>query len=49
MSSLYWLSEAQMELLRPYFHKNHGGPRVDDRIVLSGIFIKRNGVRWGVA
>ena len=47
MSNLYWLSEAQMERLWPYFPKSHGVPRVDDRRVLSGIvFIKRNGLRW---
>ena len=47
MSDLYWLSDAQMERLRPYFPKSHGRPRVDDRRVLSGIiFINRNGLRW---
>jgi transposase len=47
MSNLYWLSEAQMKRLRPYFPKSHGVPRVDDRRVLSGIiFINRNGLRW---
>ena len=34
MSDLYWLSEAQMERLRPYFPKSHGVPCVDDRRVL---------------
>jgi transposase len=37
MSNLYWLSEAQMERLRPYFPKAQGRARVDDRRVLSGI------------
>ena len=47
MSNLYWLSEAQMERQKPFFPKNHGKPRVDDRRVLSGIiFINRNGLRW---
>lgn len=47
MSDLYWLTEAQMERLRPFFPKSHGKPRVDDRRVLSGIiFINRNGLRW---
>jgi transposase len=47
MSNLYWLSEAQMERLKPFFPKSHGQPRVDDRRVLSGIiFINRNGLRW---
>ena len=50
MSNLYWLSEAQMERLRPYFPKSHGVSRVDDRRVLSGIiFVNRNGLRWGDA
>ena len=47
MSNLYWLSEAQMERLRPYFLKARGRARVDGRRVLNGIiFINRNGLRW---
>ena len=47
MSNLFWLTEAQMARLRPYFPKSHGRPRVDDLRVLSGIiFINRNGLRW---
>ena len=47
MSNLYWLTEAQMVRLRPFFPKSRGRPRVDDRRVLSGIiFINRNGLRW---
>ena len=47
MSDLFWLSDAQMARLEPYFPKPHGKPRVDDRRVLSGIiFINRNGLRW---
>ena len=47
MSNLYWLTDEQMERLRPFFPKSHGKPRVDDRRVLSGIiFINRNGLRW---
>jgi transposase len=47
MSNLFWLTDAQMARLRPFFPKSHGKPRVDDRRVLSGIiFIKRNGLRW---
>jgi hypothetical protein len=37
MSNLFWLTEAQMDRLRPFFPKSHGRPRVDDRRVLSGI------------
>jgi transposase len=47
MSNLFWLTEAQMSRLRPFFPKSHGKPRVDDRRVLSGIiFINRNGLHW---
>ena len=47
MSDLYWLTDEQMERLRPFFPKGHGRPRVDDRRVLSGIiFVNRNGLRW---
>jgi transposase len=47
MSDLFWLSDAQMERLRPFFPKSRGRARVDDRRVLSGIiFINRNGLRW---
>lgn len=43
----FWLTEAQMERLKPFFPKSHGKPRVDDRRVLSGIiFINRDGMRW---
>ncbi len=43
MSNLYWLTDAQMERLKPFFPKSHGKPRVDDRRVLSGIiFINRD-------
>jgi transposase len=47
MSDLFWLTEAQMSRLRPFFPKSHGRPRVDDRRVLSAIiFVNRNGLRW---
>jgi transposase len=47
MSDLFWLSDEQMERLRPFFPKSHGRPRVDDRRVLSGIvFVNKNGLRW---
>ena len=47
MSNLFWLSEAQIARLEPFFPKPHGKPRVDDLRVLSGIiFINRNGLRW---
>ena len=47
MSGQFWLSDEQVERLRPHFPKPRGKPRVDDRRVLSGILhILRNGLRW---
>ena len=46
MSDLFWLTDEQMERLKPFFPLSHGVPRVDDKRVLSGIiFINRNGLR----
>lgn len=47
MSILFWLTEAQMARLEPFFPKSPGKPRVDDRRVMSGIiFVNGNGLRW---
>lgn len=47
MSYLFWLTDAQMERLKPFFLIVLRQPRVDDWRVLSGIiFINRNGLRW---
>lgn len=47
MSDGFWLSEAQVERLRPFFPKARGRARVDDRRVLSGIIhVQRNGLMW---
>ena len=47
MSDLFWLTDAQMERLKPFFPLSRGVPRVDDKRVLSGIiFVNRNGLRW---
>lgn len=44
MSDLFWLTDAQVVRLLPYFPKSHGKPRVDDQRVLSGtIYINRKG------
>lgn len=41
------LTPAQMRRIEPYFPRWHGVPRVDGRLVLSGIlFVIRNGLRW---
>jgi len=45
MSNLYWLTEAQMQRLSPFFPKSRGRARGDDPRVLRGIiFINRNGL-----
>jgi|TARA_Y100000815_G_scaffold256072_1_gene263449 transposase len=47
MSDLPLLSQAQMRRIEPYFPLSHGVPRVDDRLIVSGIvFVLRNGLRW---
>ena len=47
MSGQFWLTDEQVERLRPHFPKARGKPRVDDRRVLSGILhVLRNGLRW---
>ena len=47
MNDLFLLPEAQMRRIEPYFPLSHGVPRVDDRLVISGIiFVIRNGLRW---
>lgn len=47
MSDHYWLTEPQLERIKPYFPRSHGKPRVDDRRVISGIIhVIRNGLRW---
>jgi transposase len=33
MSNLFWLTDAQMERLKPIFPQSHGKPRVDDHRV----------------
>ena len=46
MREHFWLTEAQMERLRPFFPISRGKPRGDDRRVLSGIIYVRNGLQW---
>ena len=47
MSDQFWLSEAQISRISPFFPLSHGIPRVDDRKVISGIIhVIRNGLRW---
>ncbi len=47
MSDYYWLSEDQVNRIKPYFPRSHGVPRVDDRRVLSGItHALKRGLQW---
>jgi transposase len=47
MRNLFWLIEAQLDRLRPFFPRSHGRPRVYGLRVLSGIIlINRNALRW---
>jgi len=47
MNDYFYLSENQMDRIRPYFPKAHDVPRVDDRRVLSGIIhVLKRGLQW---
>ena len=47
MGDLFWLSQAQVRRIQPYFPLSHGVPRTDDQRVVSGIlYVIRNGLRW---
>ena len=41
MSSLFWLTDEQMERLKPFFPKSHGVPRVDDPLPGNGLRANR--------
>lgn len=47
MGELFYLSNKQIERIRPFFPRSHGIPRADDVRVLSGIiYVIRYGLRW---
>lgn len=47
MSDYFYLSENQLNSIRPYFPKSHGVPRACDRRVLSGIIhVLKRGLQW---
>jgi Transposase and inactivated derivatives len=47
MSRLPYLSQEQLEKMRPYFPLSHGVTRVDDLRVLSGIiYVIKHGLQW---
>lgn len=44
---LLYLSESQLERIKPFFPRSHGAPRVDDRRVVSGIiYVIKHGLQW---
>lgn len=44
---LLYLSESQLERIKPFFPRSHGAPRVDDRHVVSGIlYVIKHGLQW---
>lgn len=46
-SHLFWLSQTQLDRIKPYFPASHGIARVDDLRVVSGIIhVVRNGLQW---
>ena len=47
MRELFYLSDKQIERIRPFFPHSHSIPTTDDVRVLSGIiFVIRYGLRW---
>ena len=47
MRTLFYLSESQLERIKPFFPRSHGAPRVDDRRAVSGIiYVIKHGLQW---
>ena len=47
MSDLFYLNEAQLNLIKPFFPPSHGIARVDDLRVISGIIhVIKRGLQW---
>jgi len=47
MSDHFWLTQTQLDRIKPYFPLSHGIPRVDDRRVISGIIhVIKRGLQW---
>ncbi len=47
MNDHFWLTQAQLDRIKPYFPLSHGIPRVDDRRVISGIIhVIKRGLQW---
>lgn len=47
MRTLFYLSESQLERIKPFFPRSHGALRVDDRRVVSDIiYVIKHGLQW---
>ena len=47
MRTLFYLSENQLERIKPFFPRSHGALRVDDRRVVSDIiYVIKHGLQW---
>jgi len=47
MNELFWLSQSQLNIIKPYFPPSRGVPRVDDLRVISGIIhVLKRGLQW---
>ena len=47
MNDHFWLTQAQLDRIKPYFPLSHGIPRVDDLRVISGIIhVIKRGLQW---
>ena len=47
MSDHYWLTQTQLDRIKPNFPLSHGIPRVDDLRVISGIIhVIKRGLQW---
>lgn len=47
MNDHFWLTQAQLDRIKPHFPLSHGVPRVDDLRVVSGIIhVIKRGLQW---
>lgn len=47
MSDNFWLTQDQLDRIKPHFPLSHGIPRVDDLRVISGIIhVIKRGLQW---
>ena len=47
MNDHFWLTQEQLDRIKPHFPLSHGVPRVDDLRVVSGIIhVIKRGLQW---